>query len=238
MGNSKELGYLPVRFSHSLHTLAKIFSNWQNFNHDSWNTSKPWVFGLVRFSYVIAKNQHILDFSSFAFIDSPNFHISYFLAPATKAFCKNVREMTQEKAPALTPDALGDDNGVALAEKYRVENLVERRVGRSYCPISATMMLAAQPINQVAPDHWHTKVDKCTLTVKDLEDIYTKYQIPMEVELRLPMAKEWASDAGSMEFTLYEEALNGGLRLPLLQIAIDVLNCLELALGQLVPNAI
>ena len=59
----------------------------------------------------------------------------------------------------------------------------------------------------------------------------------MEVELLLPTSTERPSDARPGEFSLYEEAVKGGLRLPLPQIVVDVLNRLEVAPGQLMPNA-
>ncbi|XP_028061498.1 uncharacterized protein LOC114264966 [Camellia sinensis] len=75
------------------------------------------------------------------------------------------------------------------------------------CPIP--MIAAARPISQAEPDHWHTKPDKSTLTVEELEEIRRKYQIPLEIGLRLPTSKEMASDVQPDEFSLYKEALRG-----------------------------
>ena len=69
-----------------------------------------------------------------------------------------------------------------------------------------------------------------------MEAIREKYQILGDVELLLPTATERPSDARAGEFSLYEEALKGGLRLPLPQVVVDVLNRLEVAPGQLMPN--
>lgn len=107
--------------------------------------------------------------------------------------------------------------------------MVERRTERPSYPIPSTMISTAQSINQVAQDHWYIKVDKLRLTPEKLEEIGKKYQIPENIELRLPMTDERTSNARPIEFTLYEEALNGGLRLPLPQLAIDILNRLEVA---------
>lgn len=94
-----------------------------------------------------------------------------------------------------------------------------------------------KPISQVEPDHWHTKADKLTFTAEKLEEVRERYQIPAKIELKLPTSKERPSDARPMEFALYEEVLKGGLRLPLPQIVVDVLNRLGVAPGQLMPNA-
>ena len=75
------------------------------------------------------------------------------------------------------------------------------------------------------------------MTAEELEGIRKKYQVPEEIELMLPTTTERPSDARPGEFALYEEALKGGLRLPLPQVVVDVLNRLEVALGQLMPNA-
>ncbi|KAF5934388.1 hypothetical protein HYC85_030559 [Camellia sinensis] len=64
-----------------------------------------------------------------------------------------------------------------------------------------------------------------------------KYQILAEIELKLSTSNERPSDARPGEFSLYEEALKRGLRLLLPQIVVDVLNRLEVAPGQLMPNA-
>ena len=102
---------------------------------------------------------------------------------------------------------------------------------------ASALIVAPRPISQVAPDQWHTKADKSTITAADLEAIREKYQISAEVELLLPTSRERPSAARPREFSLYEEALNSGLRLPLAQVVVDVLNRLEEALGQLMPNA-
>ena len=99
------------------------------------------------------------------------------------------------------------------------------------------MIAAPKPISQVEPDHWHTKADKSTITAAELEAIRERYQIPAEVELVVPKSTERPSDVRPGEFSLYEEALKGGLRLLLPQIVVDVLNRLEVAPGQLMPNA-
>lgn len=96
----------------------------------------------MRFSYLIAKNQHILDFSFIA-ANSPLFHISNFLALTIEAIYRNIRDMAQKRVPTMTPDALGDDNRVALTEKYRVKRLVVKRMERPPRSIPAMMISAA-----------------------------------------------------------------------------------------------
>ena len=64
------------------------------------------------------------------------------------------------------------------------EERVRESVARSH---SSTMIAAAKPINQVEPDHWHTKADKSTVTAADLEAFCKKYKVPTEIELLLPI---------------------------------------------------
>ena len=65
-----------------------------------------------------------------------------------------------------------------------------------------------------------------------MEVIRGRYQFPAEVEFRLPTSGERPSTVRPGVFSLYEEALKGGLRLPLPQVVVDVLNRLEVAPGQ------
>ncbi|KAF5933328.1 hypothetical protein HYC85_029499 [Camellia sinensis] len=99
------------------------------------------------------------------------------------------------------------------------------------------MIAAPRPISQAEPDHWHTKADRSILTPAELEGTRGKYQIPLEIGLRLPTSTERASDVRPREFSLYEEAWLEGVRLPLPQVLVDVLNELDAAPGQLMPNA-
>ncbi|KAF5933706.1 hypothetical protein HYC85_029877 [Camellia sinensis] len=131
--------------------------------------------------------------------------------------------MAQEEVVNVRVDPLGDDDAEELAARYRTE--------------ASALILALKPLSQVEPDQWHTKADRSTLMATDLEVIRERYQIPAEVELLLPTSRERPSTARPEEFSLYEEALKGGLRLPLPQVVVDVLNRLEVAPGQLMPNA-
>ena len=142
---------------------------------------------------------------------------------ASEVFCEQALEMAQEEVVNVRGDPLGDDDGEELAAQYRTE--------------ASALILAPKPLNQVESEQWHTKADKSTLTVADLEAIREQYQIPAEVDLRLPTLEERPSMVKPWEFSLYEEALNGGLRLPLPQVVVDALNRLEVAPGQLMPNA-
>ncbi|XP_028074153.1 uncharacterized protein LOC114276572, partial [Camellia sinensis] len=143
--------------------------------------------------------------------------------------------MAQEEGVNVRVDPLGDDDGEELAAQYRTEvRMVGETVGESQASV---LVLAPQPLSQVEPDQWHTKADRSTLTAADLEVIRGRYQIPAEVELRLPTSGERPSTVRPGEFSLYEEALKGGLRLPLPQVVVDVLNRLEVAAWQFMPNA-
>ena len=86
-----------------------------------------------------------------------------------------------------------------LAEQYRTERQVERVGELAGPPRSLTMIAAPKPINQAEPDHWHTKANKSTVTAKELVSIRERYQIPAEIELKLPSTKERpADDRGSL----------------------------------------
>lgn len=145
--------------------------------------------------------------------------------------------MAQEKATTARVDPLGDDDAVGLAEQYRTERREGEGASQTVRARPRTIISAVRPISQVEPDHWHTKADKSVLTAEELEGIRKKYQIPSEIELRLPTSTERASNVRPGEFSLYEEALRGGLRLPLPEVVGNVLNKLEAAPGQLMPNA-
>ena len=171
--------------------------------------------------------------NSFVAHNTPLQHIFDFLAPAAEAIRKYTTEMAEEGSAMVRVHPLGDDEAVELAAQYRTE-----RVGESVVrPRGSTMVAAPKPISLAEPDHWHTKADKSTITGTELEALRKKYQIPEEVEISLPTSTERPSHARPGEFSLYEEALKGGLRLPLPQVVVDVLNRLEVAPGQLMPNA-
>ena len=171
--------------------------------------------------------------NSFVAHHTPLQHFFDFFVPAAEAIRKHTTEMGEEGSAIVRVDPLGDDDAVELAAQHRTERVGESVV-RSH---GSTMIAAPKPISQAEPDHWHTKADKSTITEAELEAIREKYQIPVEVELLLPILTERPSDARPGEFSLYEEALKGGLRLPLLQVVVDMLNRLEIAPGQLMPNA-
>ncbi|THG16967.1 hypothetical protein TEA_010501 [Camellia sinensis var. sinensis] len=126
-----------------------------------------------------------------------------------KAFQKHTREMALEEVPNVRLDALENDDAVDLVEQYRTERRVGGEGVSAGRPRSSTLRAATKPISQVEPDHWHTKADKSTFTAEELEVMREKYQIPVEIELKLPTSKERASDARPGEFVLYEEANEG-----------------------------
>ncbi|XP_028061482.1 formin-binding protein 4-like [Camellia sinensis] len=120
--------------------------------------------------------------------------------------------MAQEESTNTRVNPLGDDDAVGLAEQYRME----RREGQGASQVvrarPRTMISATRPISQVEPNHWYTKPNRSVLTVEELEGIRKKYQIPSEIGLRLPESTKRASDVRPGEFSLYEEALRGGIR--------------------------
>ncbi|GMP93359.1 hypothetical protein CsSME_00043230 [Camellia sinensis var. sinensis] len=187
----------------------------------------------VRWRGVGFERRHVTCVNSFVARDTPLQHFFNFLAPASEAIRRHTTEMAQEETANVRVDPLGDDDAVELAQQYRMERVGESVV-RSH---GSTMIAAPKPISQAEPDHWHIKADRSTVTAADLEAIREKYQVPAKIELLLPMSTERPSDARPGEFALYEEALKGGLRLPLPQVVVDVLNRLEVAPDQLMPNA-
>lgn len=207
------------------------------FNRDPWNIGKPWAFGVIRFTYLFAQNRYVPDVNSFVSSDTPLQHFTNFLVPASEAIRRYIGEMARDEVPTMRLDSLGDDDAVELAKQY----MAEKRAGSEAEPVGrprpSTLIAAVKPISQVEPDHWHTKADKLTFTAEELEEVRERYQIPAKIELKLPTSKERPSDARPMEFALYEELLKGGLRLPLPQIVVDVLNRMGVAPGQLMPNA-
>ncbi|GMQ07841.1 hypothetical protein CsSME_00051860 [Camellia sinensis var. sinensis] len=204
---------------------------------DPWNTGKPWAFGIIRFTYLFANNQNIPSVNSFVADDTPLQHFLNFLAPASEAIRRHTREMTQEEATTARVNPLGDDDAVDLAEQYRTECREGEGASQVVRARPRTIISAARPISQEEPNHWHTKPDKFVLIAEELEGIRKKYQIPSEIGLRLPTTTERASDVRPGEFSLYEEALRGGLRLPLPQVVVEVLKKLEAAPRQLMSNA-
>ena len=105
------------------------------FNCGPWNTGKPWAFGIIRFTYLYAKNQNIPSVDSFVASDTPLQHFVNFLAPESEAIRKHTREMAQDEATNARVDPLGDDDVVGLAEQYRTECRERERV--KLCEIAA-----------------------------------------------------------------------------------------------------
>ncbi|XP_028091285.1 uncharacterized protein LOC114291630 [Camellia sinensis] len=90
--------------------------------------------------------------------------------------------MAQEEGVNVRVDTLGDDDGKELAAQYRTEaQMVGAGVGETMGESQASaLILAPKPLSQVEPEQWHTKADKSTLTVANLEVIRERYQIPAE----------------------------------------------------------
>ena len=79
--------------------------------------------------------------------------------------------------------------------------------------------------------------EECFLDNKDLESIRGRFQIPNEPVSRLPHTSEKACNFAHGEVSFYEATFSCGLRFPVHPFIHHLLSNLNIALGQLVPNA-
>lgn len=75
-----------------------------------------------------------------------------------------------------------------------------------------------------------------TLLRSRLEDFCHVYQIPKSITLRVLAFDEWACSCLLGEVSIFEQALEVGLRFPIPLFVHQLLTHLHLALGQVMPN--
>ena len=75
------------------------------------------------------------------------------------------------------------------------------------------------------------------VAVEDLDKYRTKYQIPEDVVLRIPESDEVACSSRYGDVAFYDADFNAGVRFPLQPLMRELLDRLNLAPGQLAPNA-
>uniref|UniRef100_A0A2N9F733 Uncharacterized protein n=1 Tax=Fagus sylvatica TaxID=28930 RepID=A0A2N9F733_FAGSY len=75
------------------------------------------------------------------------------------------------------------------------------------------------------------------VAVEDLDKYRRKYQIPEDVVLRIPESDEVACSSRYGDVAFYEADFNAGVRFPLQPLMRELLDRLNLAPGQLAPNA-
>ena len=84
---------------------------------------------------------------------------------------------------------------------------------------------------------FHALSEECFLDDKDLESIRGRFQIPGKVISRLPHTSEKACSFAPGEVNFYKVAFSYGLRFLVHPFIHHLLSNLNIALGQLVPNA-
>lgn len=77
---------------------------------------------------------------------------------------------------------------------------------------------------------------RSTMTVGRMRHLCRNFLFPSSVQLILPRPEDRASRPPAGFFTVYEAALECGLRFPLHQGVIDLVNRLNIPLAQLMPN--
>ena len=95
--------------------------------------------------------------------------------------------------------------------------------------------LRASSSSSVTP--FHALFEEYFLDGKDLESIRGRFQIPSEVISRLPHNGEKACSFAHGKVSFYEAAFSYGLRFPIHPFIHHLLSNLNIALGQLLPNA-
>uniref|UniRef100_A0A2N9GRU2 Uncharacterized protein n=1 Tax=Fagus sylvatica TaxID=28930 RepID=A0A2N9GRU2_FAGSY len=91
----------------------------------------------------------------------------------------------------------------------------------------------------VGPDDSWTAMSYLSkvVAVEDLDKYMTKYQIPEDVVLRIPESDEVACSSRYDDVAFYDADFKSGVRFPLQPLMRELLDRLNLAPGQLAPNA-
>ena len=84
---------------------------------------------------------------------------------------------------------------------------------------------------------FHAFFESCLLESRHLKSIRKIFQFPKGVVIRLPRSNEKACTFAYGEVSFYEATFSCGLRFPIHPFVMQLLSALNVALGQLIPNA-
>ena len=84
---------------------------------------------------------------------------------------------------------------------------------------------------------FHALKEKCTLKVEVFDKFWDRFQFPDETRARLPRKGEKAYAFTHGEVCFYEAAFLCGIRFPVHPFIMELLNHLNIAPGQLMPNS-
>ena len=84
---------------------------------------------------------------------------------------------------------------------------------------------------------FHALSESCFLELRHLKSIRKRFQFPEGVVIRLPHPNEKACTFARGEMSFYEATFSCGLRFPIHPFIMQLLSVLNIAPGQLVPNA-
>ena len=84
---------------------------------------------------------------------------------------------------------------------------------------------------------FHALSESCSLEQRHTKSIRKRFQFPGGVVTRLPCSNEKACSFAHGEVSFYKATFSCGLRFPVHPFIIQLLAILNIALGQLVPNA-
>ena len=88
-----------------------------------------------------------------------------------------------------------------------------------------------------APRSFHALKEKCTLKAEVFDRFRDRFQFPNETRARLPRKGEKACVFANGEVCFYEAAFLCGLRFAIHPFIMEILNHLNIAPGQLMPNS-
>ena len=83
----------------------------------------------------------------------------------------------------------------------------------------------------------HALSESCSLIESHLKGFRKRFQFPKNTSVRLPRLAEKACNFAHGEICFYEAHFSCGLRFPIHPFILHLLNELQIAPGQLVPNA-
>ena len=119
---------------------------------------------------------------------------------------------------------------MGLSSNYKSEELgVDTAVSKLLQP--------PNPPSSSSSPSFHVLFESCCLKTKQLKSIRKRFQFPRGTVTRLPHPNEKACTFAHVKVCFYEVAFSCGLRFPIHPFIMSLLSSLNLAPGQLVPNA-